>query len=161
MHFHHHQLPPRHPQRGPRLGSASQIPGTTTARWEFWLHHVQVAPSHQLLLAGAAFLNEGSLVGKEKTSICQSTTVKINPSSMASEHPKGSPDCVSQSPCNESPQVQLFLKNREITYRCKSSCWTRISCKISVWPSLKIPHFLRNFNSSNLQVQATPSNVDP
>lgn len=126
MHLHHHQLPPRHPQRGPRLESASQIchsnAGTTTARWEFWLHHVQVAASHQLLLAGAVFLNEDSLVGKEKTSICQSTAVKINPSSMASQHPGGSPDCVSQSPCNESPHVQLFLKNREITSRCKISC---------------------------------------
>lgn len=135
MHLHHHQLPPRHPQRGPRHGSASQIAGssagTTTARWEFWLCHVQVAASHQLLLAGAVFLNEGSLVGKEKTSICQSTTVKINPSSMASEHPRGSPDRVSQSSCNESPQVQ----NREVTSRCKTSCWTRISCTNSVLTS--------------------------
>lgn len=96
--------------------------GTTTARWEFWLHHVQVAASHQLLLAGAVFLNEASLVGKEKTSICQSTTVKINPSSVASEHPRGSADRVPQSPCNQSPQVQLFLKNREVPSRCRNSC---------------------------------------
>lgn len=96
--------------------------GTVTARWEFWLRHVQVAASHQLLLAGAVFLNEGSLVGKEKISICHSTTVKINPSSVALEHPRGSPDRVSQSPCNESPQVQFFLKNREIPSRCKTSC---------------------------------------